>query len=230
MLNHKFYIYEEGFDLKESEKYPFIRVSNNFLEKMSLDLKKHVFTSYSTSGKVNGLSKEGTLLKKEDIKYVISCLKLQSADEKEHGKLNDFLEKCLQKEKDVLHVDGRPSYGGLKHEFVLVDYIPKEIHYRDFKNHFISIQDQFIRENYKVFSKISMNWEELETIGNGFNYYGTTIISPNNAKELLDVIEEYLYDNSSEEAEYFVGEEYETLKNILKTAVGENQYIVHFGI
>lgn len=64
----------------------------------------------------------------------------------------------------------------------------------------------------------------------GFNYYGITILSPQMARELLDVMEKFLNSNISEEAEYFKGKEYDALCEILNEAILYDKFVIHFGI
>lgn len=95
---------------------------------------------------------------------------------------------------------------------------------------FIKLPDQFIMENYNVFKRVKMYWESTEWKRDGFNYYGTTLITSNMAQDLLETMKDYLQNNTSEQAEYFAGREYELLSNILRKAVEEEKVILHFGI
>lgn len=221
MLNHRFYLESN------SNQREFIRISDKFIKKMESELLRHRFIWNGYDEPMNGLNKGLTFFKINDIKVLRTCL-LEHSGEKEYNKFMNFIDRAISVGAEICHEDG--SHGSLAHGFILVSDLPDEISYRDFEKDAIKIQDQFIREYYDVFKNVEMFWDTTEEKGNGFNYYGDTIITPIMAQELVNNINEFLTNHGSEEAEYFVGEEFDLLLNILNQAVLENKYIVHFGI
>ncbi|MGG5314613.1 hypothetical protein [Enterococcus sp. AZ072] len=230
MLNHKFYKYDENFQIQFFQKDDYIQISNRLIEDLGNCLNKHQFTEYNSEKKVYGLSGNDTLLDREDILYVQNCISLKSSISPEYAKFRSFLEDCLSNGKQVLHIDGSPLTGSLIHDFILCKEIPKDLNPRKYKSTSIKIQDQFIEENYNVFKDVKMYWNNLDTKDQGFNYYGITIITPEIAEKLLQTVEAFLAGNESEQAKYFVGDEWDTLKQILETAIAEDKFVIHFGI
>lgn len=224
MLNHKFYI----LDADKNDREFYIRISDTLIEKMKSDLLKYKFTWSGYEVPKYGLSSDITTIKADEVNGLRDCLMKQSEQEKEYKKFMALINKALLGKKEIIHENG--SVGSLVHDFVICDEIPTIISYSQYKNHFIKIQDQFIMENYDVFKSVEMYWENVKVKKRGFNYYGITIISPQMAHELLDVMEEFLDGNISEKAEYFKGKEYDTLCAILNEAILHNQFVIHFGI
>lgn len=230
MLNHKFYKYDENFQIQFVKEDDYIRISNHLIEDLGSCLRRHLFTEYNSEQKIYGLSKSDTLLDEADILYLKNCLALKDSNSREYTKFMSFLEYCLSNGKQALHVDGSPSTVGLIHDFVLCKELPKDLDPRKYKNIGIKIQDQFIEENYDVFKNVKMYWNNTDNIDQGFKYYGITIITPEIAGKLLQTVKTFLEGNTSEQAEYFVGDDWDTLKKILETAISEDQFIIHFGI
>lgn len=230
MLNHKFYKYDENFQIEFVQEDDFIRISNRLIEDLKSCLSKHVFTEYNLGDKVYGLSRYNTLLDKEDILYLQNCLILKGSNSSEYEKFNSFLEDCLSSGKRVLHEDGSPLIEGLIHDFVLCKEVPKKIDPRNYKSMRIKIQDQFILDNYNVFKDVEMYCNNLDNLEKGFNYHGITIITPEVAKKILEAGQTFLKENKSEQAEYFVGDDWEILKQVMETAIAEDQFVIHFGI
>mgnify|MGYP001049069948 CR=1 FL=1 len=230
MLNHKFYKYNENFQIDSVQEEDFIRISNRLIEDLKSCLSKHKFTEYNSEKKIYGLSGIDALLNREDILYLHNCLVLKGSDSPEYVKFQSFLENCLSNGKQVLHIDGSPLTGSLIHDFVLCEEIPENLNPRKYKSISIKIQDQFIEENYDVFKNVKMYWNNLNNVDQGFNYYGITIITPKIAEKLLQTVEAFLAGNESEQAKYFVGDEWDTLKQILETAIAEDKFVIHFGI
>jgi len=233
MLNHKFSIIEsidQNTLIVKFDKNTTIRISNKFMEKMKNDLIKYTFVWDGYKNRKNGLNYGVTILDNQDIKNIKKCLLKQFSDEKEkeYNKLLIFIDHAISANKDVIYESGSPS--SLKHKFILCTKIPSLIKSSEYKERLIKIHDQFIRENLCVFTKVRLFWNSLNNYDEGFNYYGITIITPKMAQDLLNVMEEFLKNNDSEEAEYFVGEEYDMLREILNDAINENEYVIHFGI
>ena len=150
----------------------------------------------------------------------------QSPQNNECKKLMALIHRALEEKTGLIHK--APDY--MPHEFVICSEFPEQILYNNYKDMFIKLPDQFIMENYNVFKRVKMYWESTEWKGDGFNYYGTTLITSNMAQDLLETMEDYLQNNTSEQAEYFAGREYELLADILRKAVEEEKVILHFGI
>ena len=230
MLNHKFYKYDENFQIQFVQEDDFIRISHSLIQELSNCLSKHIFTEYNSEEKIYGLNGSDTLLGKEDILYLQKCLVSNSSNAPEYMKFMSFLEECLSSGNQVLHVDGSPSTGGLIHDFILCKELPEDLNPRKYKSISIKIQDQFIEENYDVFKNVKMYWNNMYTIDQGFSYYGITIITPDIARNLLETVGTYLDGNKAEQAEYFIGNEWNTLKQILETSISEGKLVIHFGI
>ncbi|MEO1769341.1 hypothetical protein [Candidatus Enterococcus ferrettii] len=230
MLNHKFYKYDENFQIDSVQEEDFIRISNRLIEDLKSCLSRHVFTEYNLGDKVYGLSKYNTLLDKEDILYLQNCLALKGSTSSEYVKFRSFLEDCLSNGKQVLHEDGSPLTGGLIHDFILCKEVPDDLDPRKYKSISIKIQDQFILDNYDVFKDVDMYCNNLDNLEQGFNYHGITIITPEIAEKILQTGRTFLKGNKSEQAEYFVGDDWEILKQVLETAIADDQFIIHFGI
>jgi len=237
MLNHKFYL-DDQLDNNEGN---FIRISDEFMSKLKPDLLKYKFTWNGFDEPQYGLDRSLTFLNTSQINQLKLCLLKQSQDEKEYNKFISLIDKAINENREIRHVSG--ERGLLVHNFIICDKVPSEIKYSCFKNKVpseikyscfknksIEIQDQFILDNYDVFSQVKLYWRNLSTKEYGFNYYGVTIISPEMAQTLLDVMHEYLKDNHTEKAEYFLGEEYDILRELLTDAISENKFIIHYGV
>lgn len=222
MLNHKFYL--DGADENDMARY--IRISDTFIEKMKPDLSQYKFLWNGYECPQYGLSHDFTIIKLEELKQLKACVLNYSEQSKEKNKLNTLIDKAIEEKKELIH----KSPDCMPHDFVICTEFPDEINYNNYKNEFIKIPDQFIMENYNVFNKVSLYWGSTKEKGNGFNYYGVTLISSKMAQELIDTMENYLKNNTSEQALYFVGREYSILLDILIKAVEEEKVILHFGI
>jgi len=233
MLNHRFKLvdsieepaYEKEFNVENS-----IRISDGFICKMKNDLEKYEFMSMPERELKNGFDYTGlTFFNVEDIKNFKECLLKQSNKEKEFSKLLSFLNKAIKNNKKMWCIGG--GRVGIEHDFY-ISSTPTLLKYNDIKyeEHYIRIQDRFILDNYPLFKNVELYWNNTEKLGPGFNYYGNTIITPKMAQELLNIMEKFIKYDGSEEAEYFVGEEYNMLREILNDAINENKYIIHFGI
>ncbi|MFD2307256.1 hypothetical protein [Enterococcus termitis] len=230
MLNHKFYFYDESFNIQTIKEDGYVRISNKLISSISPYLDEHTFTDYYSDNKILGLSKDGTILKLDDISFLKECLILHANTEKEYSKFVNFLDKSLINGHKILHVDGSPVTGGLIHNFVLTSEVPSKIFHEDFEKDDAKLQDQFINEYYNVFKDVKMYWNEVGNLEDGFNYYGITILTPEMAQQLLIRMAEYLDGNDSEAAEYFIGDDYNMLKVLLNRCIEEKKYLIHFGI
>lgn len=230
MLNHKFYKYDENFQIDSVQEEDFIRISNRLIEDLKSCLSRHKFMEYYSEETDYGLSKGVTLLDTEDILYLQNCLVLKGNTSPEYVKFRSFLENCLSNGKQVFHVDGSPSTAGLIHDFVLCKEVPDDLDPRKYKSISIKIQDQFILDTYDVFKDVDMYCNNLDNLEQGFNYHGITIITPEIAEKILQTGRTFLKENKSEQAEYFVGDDWEILKQVLETAITEDKFVIHFGI
>lgn len=222
MLNHKFYF--DGSD--DSDETRYIRISDMLIEKMRPDLCQYRFMWSGDEQLQYGLSQTITIISLEELKQFENCLLKQSPQNNECKKLMALIHRALEEKTGLIHK--APDY--MPHEFVICSEFPEQILYNNYKDMFIKLPDQFIMENYNVFKRVKMYWESTEWKRDGFNYYGTTLITSNMAQDLLETMKDYLQNNTSEQAEYFAGREYELLSNILRKAVEEEKVILHFGI
>ncbi len=222
MLNHKFYFSDTG------KKDNYIRISDVLMQKMKLDLLKYKFIWNGEDDLQYGLSPDITIISTDAIKNLKNCLLKQSKHEKEYDKFMTFINMAMTDNKEIIHENGSPNC--MVHDFVICNKFPEKIIYNNYKKDLIKIQDQFILDNYNVFKTVDLYWEDIEHKNRGFNYYGTTLITSQMAKELRERMIEYLKDNNSEQAEYFVGNEYDILCKILDRAISEDKVIIHFGI
>lgn len=223
MLNHKFYISDEN--KEDNNKY--IRISNEFIEKMKADLLKFKFT-WNDDILQYGLSSDFTIIKPDQLIQMKNCLLKQPEYGEEYYKFLRLINKALLEKVEIIHESGSP--GHLVHDFVICSEFPRKIDYNNYKNQFIKIQDQFIMENFDVFDSVKLFWEDTNHLEEGFNYYGTTLINSEMALKLIHAMNNFLKNNDSEKAEYFIGEEYNKLTEILDMAISDFKVIIHFGI
>lgn len=224
MLYHKFSLFEKNI----GKEYNMIRISDSFVQKMATDLSKYKFTWSGYNCPKNGLSRDCTIIQPNEVIQLKTCLIRQPQDQHEYAKLLKFVDDALNNQLGVIHRNGAPGY--LTHKFILCDKLPQKLDIRLYQDSCIKIQDQFICENYDVFKNVTFYWNDLHQTGSGFNYYGITIITPPMAQLLLETMAHFLDNNLSEMAEYFVGEEYDMLCTLLKKAIEQNKFLVHFGI
>jgi len=217
-------------DLGHENGNDFIRISDELVQNLNQDLKKYKFISRNSreGEEVEGLCEATTLIDEKGILYLKGALLSQTCIEKEVKKFLAFIDRCLQHGNVIIHRDAAYK---MCHKFVILDNIPSEIESsNDFQGELLKIYDQFIMEHYDVFKKVEMYWNDTHKKGGGFNYYGVTILTPEMTKNLIDEIERFLENNESEEAEYFLGEEYNQLMVIFNKSISENKYVIHFGI
>lgn len=224
MLYHEFSL----FDSTTDKEYNMIRISDSFVQKMMPELSKYKFTWSGYCQPQYGLSRDFTIIQTQEVIQLKTCLLHQSHNQREHAKLLKLIDNALENQLGIIHQNGAP--GHLVHKFVLCDKVPEQLSILLYRDSCVEIPDQFIRENYDVFKNVFLYWSYPNQTGPGFNYYGTTIITPSMAQLLLDTMARFLYNNSSEMSEYFVGEEYDTLCTLLKKAIERNRFLVHFGI
>jgi len=109
----------------------------------------------------------------------------------------------------------------LKHEFLLLEKVPEKISIANYvREDLIVVSDDFILENHIPIMQVRMYWESLTVLNEGINYYGTTIIDKDMAKELKERL--CIYCKESEELTKFL--------SLLDRAIKENKFIIHFGV
>lgn len=222
MLHHKFYL------SCEPEKSS-IRISDTLIRKMQKDLLQFKFTWNGYSEPKYGLGRDGTIIQPTEVKNLQVCLMRQSHQEQEYAKFMRLIDRAMEGKQGIIHIDG--SQEKLTHKFVLIDHIPPVINPKLAQEmECVEIQDQFFRENFNVFQSVKTYWDTPDQMGVGFNYYGITIITSEMAQNLLTAMALFIKNNSSEQAQYFVGEEYDELDKILSDAVAKQQILIHFGI
>lgn len=237
MLYHEFYFRDssKGYERKPGDE--FIRISDELIKKMEPDLKEYKFAWCEYDEPRYGFGSQVTVMSPEEVRQLKECLLKQSENEWEYHKFMWMLDKALKEGRELVHDGGEPW--GPYHSFVICDKLPTEetmkdrrIDYRYYMSNYLHVHmpDQFIMKNYDVFKHVQLYWGSMNKKGGGFDYYGHTWITPQMAQELLDLMDNYLKDDISEAAEYFVGEEYDLLVSILKTAIAENKVVLHFGI
>jgi len=120
----------------------------------------------------------------------------------------------------------------IAHDFILCSRCPDNLEefLLEKRSEFTKIHDQFIQEYYEVFSNVKLFWNEVGNYGDGFCYYGISIITPEMAEDLKVAIVHYLKDNKTEKAEYFLGEELDVLNDLLEESVKSKKILLHFGI
>lgn len=224
MLNHKFYLVETN----KEEQDCYIRISCTLMKKIWKSLTQYKFIWNGYDDFQYGFSNDITIITPEEIPLVKECLLKEKIFNKESYKLMKLIDKAILENKEVIHENGNP--GTLAHNFVVCSELPEKNDYNSYKNKSTKIQDQFILDYYDVFKTVDLYWENLENKKEGFNYYGITIITSHMARELLNAMEKFLKNNTSEKAEYFAGDEYDILTNVLNKAIIENKMIIHFGI
>jgi hypothetical protein len=118
----------------------------------------------------------------------------------------------------------------MKHPFFLIDFIPygeawrKGIEYYEGLDNTIAVRvnDEFIQAHYRLTEKVRLYFNKIGEayLNTGWNYHGFTIITPQMAKDLNEALLP-IADES---------EDYLNLSGLLKQAVTENKYIIHFGV
>ena len=154
MLNHKFYFCGAG----KENKNDYIRISNELMKKMRVDLRKYKFTWCEYDEPRYGLSNQVNMLSSEELMQIRECLLKQSEDEWEYDKFMGFLERAIFEAKEVRYE--YVTTWGLMHKFYICDVFPTEsimdYNYYKYNYDYISIHDQFIMENYNVFKNVKL--------------------------------------------------------------------------
>ena len=108
----------------------------------------------------------------------------------------------------------------LKHEFGIMETTPvsgqRYDKYEPEKYNCISVSDKYILPLLGKLSGISFFWHTVDVEGKGLAYWGITLISPDAAGKMLTVTESI--------------NALAPLAKLLRKAIDENKYVIHFGI
>lgn len=108
----------------------------------------------------------------------------------------------------------------IKHEFGIMQTSPisgqRYDEYEPEKYNCISIPDDEIALLQESLSNIAFFWHTVDIQGHGLAYYGITLISPSSIEKMLPIIERI--------------PAVAPLTALLKQAMSENKYVIHFGI
>lgn len=107
-----------------------------------------------------------------------------------------------------------------KHEFGIMQAPPvkgqRYDEYEPVKYNCISVPDDVIVSLQEPLSDITFFWHTVDIQGKGLAYYGVTLLSPSMIEKLLQVIKDI--------------PAVAALTELLKKALSENKYVIHFGI
>ena len=107
-----------------------------------------------------------------------------------------------------------------KHEFGIMQISPKKgqryDEYEPYKYNCISVDDIYIEKILSCINNIDLYWHTLDIQGKGIAYCGVTLIPPSTMASFISVIE-----NIPELSE---------LKELLRRAIIQNKWIIHFGL
>lgn len=108
----------------------------------------------------------------------------------------------------------------LKHEFGIMETSPlsgqRYDKYEPKKYDCISVSDRYILPLSEKLSGISFFRHTVDVEGKGLAYWGITLISPDAAGKMLPLTESI--------------HALEPLAKLLRRAIDENKYVIHFGI
>lgn len=230
MLNHKFMaLPDEKFYRMPSEEQ-FIRISYLLITRLKPFITQRQFREYNSDELVYGLSEISTILTEADILFLKESLLTHFSVCPETIKFVALADRCLSEGVPMLHLDGSPTTGGLQHDFILLEELPDELDYLDFKGKFLKIQDQFIIDYAFLFEQQEFHQDSRGNRSTGLNYHGVTILHPDDSQQLLTSFQMFLFQNTSERAQYFLGDDYFMLNQLLITSVIEKKWLIHFGI
>ena len=107
-----------------------------------------------------------------------------------------------------------------KHEFGIMQGVPEpRKRYDDYepqKYNCISVDDIYIEKIDAALNSIDFYWHTLDVPAKGIAYTGVTLIPPTSVQAFIAVINDVA--------------ELNELKNLLKKALSENKWIIHFGL
>ena len=106
------------------------------------------------------------------------------------------------------------------HEFEIMPVRPRSgqryDEYDPEKYNCVSIADDDLAPFLELLSDISFSWHAVDIRKNGLAYCGVTLISPSSGAKMLSKIEGV--------------SAFAPLAELLKRAISENKYVIHFGI
>ncbi|MGN0548917.1 MAG: hypothetical protein ACI4IM_04910 [Acutalibacteraceae bacterium] len=106
------------------------------------------------------------------------------------------------------------------HEFGIMEHEPlvgeRFDDYEPQKYNCVSVDDENILALSERLSQIQFYWHSVDITGNGLAYCGITLISPEKANEMLNIIKDI--------------PELSELTVLLNRAYREGKYVIHFGI
>lgn len=116
-----------------------------------------------------------------------------------------------------------------KHEFGIIDFFEENKWYSDYepeKYNCISVDDdlleELIREYNEELAAIKTYFQTTAQPGSGLDYCGVTLIPPESLKQLRDVVIKANDNCKSQELQILIEK--------ITEALGENKYLIHYGI
>ncbi len=107
-----------------------------------------------------------------------------------------------------------------KHEFGIMDQNPvtgqRFDQYEPQRYHCIAVDDDIILPLLERLTDFSFYWHTTDVLGNGLAYCGITLLSPEMSRNVENVIRN-------------IPELY-PLSNLLKQAIRDQKFVIHFGI
>ena len=107
-----------------------------------------------------------------------------------------------------------------RHEFAMMPFAPRYgkryDKYEPQKYSCISIEDEYIERIAAELQSVDFYWHTLSVKGKGLAYYGITLIPPSSLKASIRLTEK----------DPVLSE----LTELLKTAMDEGKWVIHFGI
>ena len=107
-----------------------------------------------------------------------------------------------------------------KHEFGIMMNTPRQSErydeYEPWKYTCISVDDAYLEGVVERLSSIDFYWHTLSVKGKGLAYCGVSLVPPSSLKAFIDVIDDIpkLYG----------------LKGLLEKALGQNKWVIHYGL
>ncbi len=110
----------------------------------------------------------------------------------------------------------------LIHEFTTCTEMPSDCLelFRNEREKFLTISDDFILDNYKYTTKVKMYFSYPDRLEYGLAYHGITVLDYKMAKQLKEVMVENC--KPCEDLTKLVG--------VLDEAIKEKKYVIHYGI
>ena len=107
-----------------------------------------------------------------------------------------------------------------KHEFGIMAKTPEKgkryDEYEPEKYNCICVDDEYVEKLHDDLNKTDFYWHTLDVKGKGLAYCGVTLIPPDSLASFIDAVKD----------DFQLAE----LENLLKKALEENKWIIHFGL